>query len=77
MVDTDDENIKKEMEISLQAGAIVGTLYDAFLKEYKEPNDPETLKNLNGLCVRLVFCLYSEDAGIFGGHEIFYNYLRM
>ena len=76
LVDTGDENIKKEMEISLQAGEIVGTLYDAFLKEYKDPDDPETLKNLNALCVRLVFCLYAEDAGIFGSHKMFHNYLK-
>ena len=76
LVDTGDENIKKEMEISLQAGEIVGTLYDAFLKEYKDPDDPETLKNLNALCVRLVFCLYAEDAGIFGNHKMFHNYLK-
>ena len=76
LVDTGDENIKKEMEISLQAGEIVGTLYDAFLKEYKDPNDPKTLKNLNALCVRLVFCLYAEDAGIFGSHKMFHNYLQ-
>lgn len=76
LVDTGDENIKKEMEISLQAGEIVGTLYDALLKEYKDPDDPETLKNLNALCVRLVFCLYAEDAGIFGSHKMFHNYLQ-
>ena len=76
LVDTGDENIKKEMEISLQAGEIVGALYDALLKEYKDPDDPETLKNLNALCVRLVFCLYAEDAGIFGSHKMFHNYLK-
>ncbi|NDO47139.1 DNA methyltransferase [Clostridium sp. MD294] len=76
LVDTGDENIKKEMEISLQAGEIVGALYDALLKEYKDPDDPETLKNLNALCVRLVFCLYAEDAGIFGSHKMFHNYLQ-
>ena len=75
-MDTGDENIKKEMEISLQAGEIVGALYDALLKEYKDPDDPETLKNLNALCVRLVFCLYAEDAGIFGSHKMFHNYLQ-
>ena len=36
----------------------------------------ETLKSLNALCVRLVFCLYAEDAGIFGAHGIFHNYLE-
>lgn len=76
LVDTGDENIKKEMEISLQAGEIVGVLYDALLKQYKDPENPETLKSLNALCVRLVFCLYAEDAGIFGKHNMFHDYLK-
>ena len=76
LVDTGDENIKKEMEVSLKAGEIVGVLYDALLRQYKDPAAPETLKSLNALCVRLVFCLYAEDAGIFGGHGMFHDYLR-
>ena len=77
LVDTGDTNIKKEMEVSLQAGEIVGVLYDALLKQYKDPESEETLKSLNALCVRLVFCLYAEDAGIFGGgHKMFQSYLR-
>ena len=76
LVDTGDTNIKKEMEISLQAGEIVGVLYDALLKQYKDPAAPETLKSLNALCVRLVFCLYAEDAGIFGRHGMFHDYLQ-
>lgn len=75
LVDTEDNNIRKEMEISLQAGELVGVLYNALLKQYKDPSDPEALKSLNMLCVRLVFCLYAEDAGIFGGHAKFHNYL--
>lgn len=75
LVDTGSEHIKKEMELSLQAGEIVGVLYDALLKQYKDPDDPETLKSLNALCVRLVFCLYAEDAGIFGSHLMFHDYL--
>ena len=75
LVDTGDENIKKEMEISLQAGEIVGTLYDALLKQYKDQESPDTLKSLNALCVRLVFCLYAEDAEIFGGHGKFHDYM--
>ena len=75
LVDTGDENIKKEMEISLQAGELVGVLYDALLKQYKDPESPETLKSLNALCVRLVFCLYAEDAGIFGKPNMFRDYL--
>ena len=76
LVDTGSEHLKKEMEISLKAGDLVGKLYDAILKQYKNPDDPETLKSLNKLCVRLVFCLYAEDAGIFGSHDMFGNYLR-
>jgi len=76
LVDTGKEHIKKEMEISLQAGELVGVLYDALLKQYKDPSDPETLKSLNKLCVRLVFCLYAEDAGIFGGKSMFHDYLE-
>ena len=57
--------VQRELEISVQAGRIVGTLYDALLKQYAEPDSPETLKALNKLCVRLVFCFYAEDADIF------------
>ena len=76
LVETGSEMLKKEMEISLKAGELVGKLYDAILQQYKEPDSPETLKSLNMLCVRLVFCLYAEDAGIFGKHEMFGRYLK-
>ena len=76
LVDTGSKTIKKEMEISLQAGELVGVLYDALLKQYKDPTAPETLKSLNALCVRLVFCLYAEDAGIFGKRGMFHDYLQ-
>lgn len=75
-VETDSEMLKKEMEISLKAGELVGKLYDAILKQYKDPESPETLKSLNMLCVRLVFCLYAEHAGIFGSHNMFGRYLK-
>lgn len=76
LVDTGNANIKREMEISMQAGELVGALYDAFLKQYKDPTNESTLKSLNALCVRLVFCLYAEDAGIFGKHSMFHDFLR-
>ncbi|OUN25981.1 DNA methyltransferase [Pseudoflavonifractor sp. An85] len=76
LVDTGDTNIHKEMEVSLEAGRIVGVLYDALLAQYKDPESEETLKHLNALCVRLVFCLYAEDAGIFGHRNMFHNYLQ-
>ena len=76
LVDSGNERIQKEMEISLQAGDLVGKLYDALLKQYNSPASEEELKSLNMLCVRLVFCLYAEDAGIFGSHTMFHDYLR-
>ena len=76
LVDAGNENLKKEMEISIQAGEIVGKLYDEILPLYINPKDEKTLKSLNALCVRLVFCLYAEDAGIFGKHNMFHDYIR-
>src|SRR5574344_1151052 len=76
IVDSGNENLKKEMEVSIKAGDIVGVLYDEILKLYINPNDEKTLKSLNMLCVRLVFCLYAEDAGIFGRHGMFHDYLE-
>ena len=75
LVDTGSDHLKREMEVSIAAGEIVGLLYDAFLKEYKDPANESTLRSLNILCVRLVFCLYAEDAGIFGRHGMFHDYL--
>lgn len=84
------KTISHEMEISIKAGDIVGLIYDAFLKQYQIPNIKEKdetpeqkakrehkLKSLNALCVRIVFCLYAEDAGIFGEkRNMFHDYLE-
>lgn len=70
-----NEHLKREMEISIQAGNIVGVLYDEILKQYKDPTNEQSLKSLNMLCVRLVFCLYAEDAGIFGKKGMFHDYI--
>ena len=76
LVEQGNEHLKKEMEVSLQAGEIIGKIYDGFLKQYINPDDPQTLKSLNVLCVRLVFCLYAEDAGLFGEKRcMFHDYL--
>lgn len=70
------ENVRtqREVEISIAAGAIVGKIYDALKKNYKEETE-ETLKSLNILCVRLIFCLYAEDSGIFSKDQ-FYYYMK-
>ena len=75
LVDKGNVHLQREMEISIKAGEVVGLLYDGLLKQYHDPENPETLKHLNKLCVRLVFCLYAEDAGIFGRHMMFHDYL--
>ena len=73
LVDQKSEHISKEMQVSMQAGVIVGRIYEALLKQYDDPS-PEALRWLNILCVRIVFCLYAEDAGVFA-HDQFHDYL--
>lgn len=76
LINSESEHIKKEMEISLKAGEIVGEFYEELLNQYKDKTSEKALKSLNMLCVRLVFCLYAEDAGIFGTHGKFHDYLK-
>ncbi|MGI5924526.1 MAG: DNA methyltransferase [Lentisphaeria bacterium] len=75
LVEGSNAHLKREMSLSIQAGEIVGLLYDEILKHYHEPEAEHTLKSLNMLCVRLVFCLYAEDAGLFGTKCQFHDYL--
>ena len=78
ITDQGSVHLKKELEVSKKAGDIIGEIYDAILKQYKDADNPSpaTLKSLNMLCVRIVFCLYAEDAGIFGHKSIFGDYLK-
>lgn len=76
IVNNENEILKKEMEVSIKAGEVVGLLYDALIKQYRNPDDIRSLESLNMLCVRIVFCLYAEDAGIFGKHGKFHDYLK-
>lgn len=75
LIDKEDENIQKVKEVSIKAGELVGILYDALLKEYENPKDEKILEDLNALCVRLVFCFYAEDSGLFGKRSMFHDYL--
>ena len=76
LVDTGSEHVRKEMEISIKAGELVGILYDEILKQYNDPEADNTLKSLNKLCVRIVFCLYAEDSGLFGNRTKFHDYIK-
>jgi len=75
LVDATDVHLRKELEVSIKAGEIVGLLYDRILAQYIDPDSLESQKSLNKLCVRLVFCLYAEDAGIFGSKNMFHDYM--
>lgn len=75
LVDDTAVHTKKEVEVSMAAGSIIGEIFDAFRKEYRNPEDPHSQRSLNILCVRLVFCLYAEDAGLFDSHSQFHDYL--
>ncbi len=76
LLDATVKKITVEQQLSVKAGELVGKLYDLMLPQYKDPVNPETLKSLNIFCVRIVFCLYAEDAMLFGakGSE-FHDYL--
>ncbi len=75
MVEKENIHLRREMEVSMKAGELIGKIYDKLLALYIDPSSPQTLHSLNMLCVRLVFCLYAEDAGIFGKKQLFGDYI--
>lgn len=89
LVDQGNEHIKQEEKISKDAGKLVAQIYDGLLAQYNKPilsanaestqqkanANAEILRSLNILCVRLVFCLYAEDAHLFGSKTAFHDYL--
>ncbi len=76
LVNKESEILARELELSIQAGDIVGKIYDALYKQYIDKDSEQTHKSLNMLCVRLVFCLYAEDSGLFGRHGMFHDYIK-
>ncbi|BDC96264.1 DNA methyltransferase [Treponema saccharophilum] len=75
LIDEKNENIRREEALSIEAGKLVDKLYSAILPQYKELNE-KSLRSLNILCVRIVFCLYAEDAGLFATRTAFEDYLK-
>ena len=73
LVDTKSEHLSREEQVSFDAGKIVARIHEALMKQYAD-DSPEALRWLNILCVRIVFCLYAEDAGAFQ-HDQFHDYL--
>lgn len=76
LVDKTKTIIRDDEALSVKAGDLVDKLYEALKKNYLDPDSDETLQSLNKLCVRLVFCLYAESAGVFGKRKIFTSYLE-
>ena len=46
------------MVVSLQTSETLGVLYDALYKQYKNPDDPKTLKSLEKH-----FLIHEDDSG--------------
>lgn len=91
LIDKSKESIRKEEDISLSAGDLVQKLYLAFAQEYINPKtsthylDSDDFKqnascvqhqSINILCVRLVFCLYAQKAGLFSSRNAFCDFLK-
>lgn len=79
-VEKGNEPLEKEKEVSLAAGELVSQMYNELAKifdQYQDIDRKEAQRSINALCVRLVFCLYAEDAKLFGSNtEQFRDYLE-
>lgn len=76
LIDPQNSRLYHERAISEKAGQLIGKLYDMLRDQYLDPDTEESNHSLNVLCVRLVFCLFCEDAGLFGEMDAFYNFLK-
>ena len=75
LFDNKVEEIRKELRVSQEAGDRIGKIYDALLAQIPGEPTEEEYKSLNLFCVRLVFCYYAEDAGLFGKYQ-FRDYMK-
>ena len=75
LIDRNKIKLREQEALSVKAGKFVDKLYEALKSNYIKPHTDEKLKSLNKLCVRLVFCLYAESAGVFGKQKIFTEFL--
>src|SRR5690625_4081978 len=75
LIEKTNTQIEKETKVSIQAGELVGQIYDELLKQYKDTNEPHSLESINQLSVRLVFCFYAEYADLFRKNGLLHDYL--
>ena len=77
LVDDNTTSLRREKEISIKAGELIGKLYNELHQQYLNPETPQALHSLNVLCIRLVFCLFAEKSFLFGDNRsAFYDYLK-
>ena len=74
LVKEDNVHLERQVKVSKEAVQLISKLYDAFSKQYKTINE-ETSRNLNILCVRIVFCLFADDSGLFEKNQ-FINFIQ-
>lgn len=77
LVDDNAMSLRREKEISIKAGELIGKLYNELHQQYHTPDTPQALHSLNVLCIRLVFCLFAEKSLLFGDNRSsFHDYLK-
>lgn len=69
-----DEEEQHERKIASKASAFVRQLYQELRKD-NSGKDERTLHSLNVFCVRIVFCLFAEDFGLFPPRA-FHDFLK-
>ena len=75
LIDASNSRVEKEKDMSMQAGVLISRIYNALLENAESGKDAATLQSMNKFCVRLVFCLYAEDSGLFQKNQ-FWDYLE-
>lgn len=65
LVDPGSSRRAKEEQVSIKAGNLIGKLHAGLIDRLDYTLDNEGRHNLSVLCVRIVFCLFAEDSGIF------------
>lgn len=75
IADPENSRIEKQKQVSMLAGAQINKLLEALRGQYIDPDSADSQHSLNVLCVRLVFCLFCEDAELFQKDALL-NYLK-
>lgn len=79
MVDTNQQQIIDEKQLSVDAGNLVAKIYKELSRAYSlhaDIKDSKIQRSLNMLIVRLVFLLYADDTGILGEENMFQKFLE-